>query len=195
MFEFPNQNFQKIPVCGAPIRLEQIFALSPFHIKRLNQKLFSLILFQAKHCKQTVETFQTPSNVLSVFIITEQVFGSISFARTLELRFCMQHDSYKWIIKLEKCGHPGLNVFHFPTMNIQQLWQLKKLRFWGLFWSYQPDTDSAANPIQPITVQQDSSDLGTEIKRGLSLNIFINPNFHSWKARSCVAECTKAPLW
>ena len=109
----------------------------------MNQKLFSLILFQAKHCKQTVETFQTPSNVLSVFIITEQVFGSISFARTLELRFCMQHDSYKWIIKLEKCGHPGLNVFHFPTMNIKQLWQLKKLRFWGLFWSYQPDTDSA----------------------------------------------------
>ena len=47
----------------------------------------------------------------------------------------------------------------------------------------------------PTTVQQDSSDLGTEIKRGLSLNIFIIPNFHSQKARSCVAECTKAPLW
>ena len=45
------------------------------------------------------------------------------------------------------------------------------------------------------TVQQDSSDLGTEIKRGLSLKMFINPNIHSWKARCCVAECTKAPLW
>ena len=50
-------------------------------------------------------------------------------------------------------------------------------------------------PIRTTTVQQDSSDLATEIKRGLYLNIFINPNFHSWKARICVAECTKAPLW
>ena len=45
------------------------------------------------------------------------------------------------------------------------------------------------------TVQQDSSDLSSETKRGLWLNIFINPTFHSFKARICVAECTKAPLF
>ena len=44
------------------------------------------------------------------------------------------------------------------------------------------------------TVQQDSSDLSAEIKRDLLLNIFINSNFHSWKARICVVECTKAPF-
>ena len=43
-------------------------------------------------------------------------------------------------------------------------------------------------------MQQDSSDLAAEIKRGLLLNIFINSNFHSWKARIQVAERTKAPL-
>ena len=48
--------------------------------------------------------------------------------------------------------------------------------------------------LWPTTVQQDSSDLSAEIKRGLSLNIFINSNFHSLKARICVAECTKAPF-
>ena len=46
-----------------------------------------------------------------------------------------------------------------------------------------------------ITVQQDSSDLSVEIKRGLSLIIFINSSFHSWKARICVAECSKAPVY
>ena len=45
------------------------------------------------------------------------------------------------------------------------------------------------------TVQQDSSDLLSETKRGLWLNIFINSTFHSFKARVCVAEYTKAPLF
>ena len=53
---------------------------------------------------------------------------------------------------------------------------------------------SKANFTQHITVQQDSSDLPSETKRGLLLNIFINSNFHSWKARIHVAECNKAPF-
>ena len=42
---------------------------------------------------------------------------------------------------------PKSQCFSLP-MNIWQLWQLKKLRFFGPFWSYQPE--SAANSIQPI---------------------------------------------
>ena len=44
--------------------------------------------------------------------------------------------SYKWIIMLEKCGHPDLNVFHLK-------WQFKRLNSWGPFWSYK--LNSTAN--------------------------------------------------
>ena len=40
--------------------------------KRIEQKLFSVILIQAKHCQKIVQTSQPPLNVLHVFIIIEK---------------------------------------------------------------------------------------------------------------------------
>jgi hypothetical protein len=42
---------------------------------------------------------------------------------------------------LKKCGRPDLTVFH---LNNRHLWQLKKSKSCGPFWSYQ--LNSSANP-------------------------------------------------
>ena len=40
------------------------------------------------------------------------------------------HGSYRWIIMLEKCGRPDLNV----QMNNRHPWQLKKIKILGAVW-------------------------------------------------------------
>ena len=49
-----------------------------FHIKRLNQKNFYSDINRGKKLPKTVETSQPLLNVLLLFIITENFFGSIS---------------------------------------------------------------------------------------------------------------------
>ena len=66
-----------------------------------------------------------------------QCVRSVSWCTTTLVAFCylMQeasHISYRWIIMLEKCGHPDLNVFQ-PQMNNRRPLQLKKSKPWGLF--------------------------------------------------------------
>ena len=51
------------------------------------------------------------------------------------------HDSYKWMILLEKCGLPDVTVSHL----IWIIGNWKKIKSWGPFWSYQ--LNSNANPV------------------------------------------------
>ena len=51
--------------------------------------------------------------------------------------------SYEWTIILEKWGRLDLTVFHLIHMSNWHLWQLKKIKSWGPFWSYQ--LNSTAN--------------------------------------------------
>ena len=54
----------------------------------------------------------------------------------VEQKWRTYQSGYTWIIMLEKCGQPDLNIFHLIwIIGTHPNW--KKSNSWGLFWSYQ----------------------------------------------------------
>ena len=75
-------------------------------------------------------------NVVTFFLKEDFLRSILIFIQLHFSKIVMKH----WIIVLKKCGRSDLNVFHLKWI----IGNWKKSKYWGLFWSYQ--LDSNANP-------------------------------------------------
>ena len=73
-------------------------------------KTWTLKMSDLEICLYFLSTYTCISKVLERLLFKELVL--IGVAKSWSTDEIIHHGSYKWIIMLEKCGRPNLNVFH-----------------------------------------------------------------------------------
>ena len=73
-------------------------------------KTWTLKMSDLEICLYFLSTYTCISKVLERLLFKELVL--IGVAKSWSTDEIIHHGNYKWIIMLEKCGRPNLNVFH-----------------------------------------------------------------------------------